>query len=296
MKTSCCWMYAITKYGFPPSTDNCFQALQDMARLGFAYVEMEGVGEENMRAVHRRRRELRQRASDLGLSFVNFCPVQPAIIDMDPTIQRLGLEMFDLGIETALELGSQMIQLNSYTPPLRFTGQAPYREGNWYGREYHVVIEPGFSWPRFWEHFVGVVRACNAKAKAAGLRMTIEPRVGETVSNTDALLRIFDAVGDDNLGAVLDTAHLHGQKEILPLSVEKLGRRIFYVHAADNDSTTNAHRALGQGTIDWEGLMAALRKQGFDGYIALDMGQVPDADRDYAASKVIMEKLISGAA
>ena len=106
-----------------------------------------------------------------------------------------------------------------------------------------------------------------------------------------ALLAV-DAVQDENLGAVLDTAHLHAQKEILPLSVEKLGHRIVYVHAADNDSKTNEHLALGAGTVDWEGLINALRKFGFDGYIALDMGQVPEPDRDYAESKVFLERLI----
>ena len=91
---------------------------------------------------------------------------------------------------------------------------------------------------------------------------------------------------------MLDTAHLHAQKEILPLSVEKLGCRIFYVHAADNDSRTNEHLALGEGTIDRVGLIAALKKQGFDGYIALDMGQVPDPDKAYFESNDFLEQLM----
>lgn len=295
MRISCCWMYAITKYGYPPSVEDSLRALEDIARLGFSYTEMEGVREENMVAVHRRRHEFRRRAEDLGLRFVNFCPVLPEAIDMEPARHRRGLELFDMAIETAVYLGSEMIQLDSFTPPIKFVGEAPYKDAMRYGLQFRVEVDPAFSWPRFWEHFVDTVSRCNARAKAAGLKMNIEPRVGETVSNTDSLLRLFDAVGDDNLGAVLDTAHLHGQKEILPLSVEKLGRRITYVHAADNDSRTNAHLALGEGTIDWIGVLAALRKQGFDGCIALDMGQVPDVDRDYAASKVFLERLLARA-
>ena len=292
MRISCCWMYAITKYGYPPSVDDALRALEDMAGLGFTFVEMEGVREENMLAVHRRRHDIRKHADALGLRFINFCPVLPALVDPDPERQSRGLELFDLAVDTAVFLGCEMIQLDSFTPPLKFVGETPYKEAMRYGVQFRVEVEPSFSWPRFWDHFIEIVSDCNARAEAAGLKLTIEPRVGETVSNTDAFLRLSDAVQSKNLGAVLDTAHLHAQKEILPLSVEKLGRHIFYVHAADNDGRTNEHLALGAGTIDWQGLIAALRKHQFDGYIALDMGQVPDPDTDYAESKVFLEHLI----
>jgi sugar phosphate isomerase/epimerase len=88
----------------------------------------------------------------------------------------------------------------------------------------------------------------------------------------------MDAVGDENFGAVLDTGHQHAQKEILPLSVEKLGSRIFYLHVSDNDGLVNEHLALGEGTVDWTGVFIALKKHGFDGYVALDIGHVSDLD------------------
>jgi len=105
--------------------------------------------------------------------------------------------------------------------------------------------------------------------------------VGELVSNTDALLRLFQQVDDATFGAVLDTGHLHAQKEILPLSVEKLGRRIAYVHASDNDGRDNEHLAPGRGTVDWGGVFDGLRRHGFDGYVGIDIGHVPDLDAQY---------------
>jgi sugar phosphate isomerase/epimerase len=91
---------------------------------------------------------------------------------------------------------------------------------------------------------------------------------------------------------VFDTAHLYAQKEILPISVEKLKDRIFLVHAADNDSTANAHLAPGDGTIDWESIGAALKKHNFDGYWVLDIGDCPDLERQYLRSKQYLEKLL----
>ena len=121
--------------------------------------------------------------------------------------------------------------------------------------------------------------------------LTMEPRVGELISNTDALLRLIDAVGHERFGAVLDTAHLHAQKEILPLSVEKLGRRIRFVHAADNDGRTNAHLAPGRGTVDWEGVLRALAKHGYDGYIGMDIGRVEDLDAQFQDGMTFLHAL-----
>ena len=129
------------------------------------------------------------------------------------------------------------------------------------------------------------------EAKQAGLRFCVEPRVGELLSNTDAILRMMDAVGDGNFGAVLDTAHLNAQKEILALSVEKLGNRIFYVHAADNDGRVNDHLAAGRGTVDWDGVFQGLYKHGFSGYVAVDVGMVPDIDDQYRESLEFLTKM-----
>jgi sugar phosphate isomerase/epimerase len=93
------------------------------------------------------------------------------------------------------------------------------------------------------------------------------------------------------LGAAFDTAHQHAQKEILPLSVEKLRDRIFYLHVADNDGCVNEHLALGRGTIDWEGVFTALKKHKFDGAVAVDVGHVPDLKEQYVESRRYLERL-----
>jgi sugar phosphate isomerase/epimerase len=105
--------------------------------------------------------------------------------------------------------------------------------------------------------------------------LCLEPRVHESISNTDAILRLFDWVNSENFGAVLDCGHLHAQKELIPLSIEKLAEKIFFVHASDNDGRDNQHLGVGRGTIDWEGTLNALRKHNFNGYIAIDIGNLP---------------------
>ena len=77
VKVGCCWLYAISKYGYPPSIADTKQALKDMKALGFKYVELEGVREENLREVYAHRHALKALCDDLGLVVDNFCPVLP---------------------------------------------------------------------------------------------------------------------------------------------------------------------------------------------------------------------------
>lgn len=291
MKISCCWIYAISKYGYPPSLPDTHKALKDMAALGFTNVELEGVREENLRAVHAEREALKKRCDDLGLSIVNFCPVLPDLVHPDKAKRIQAIDLFKLAVESAAFFGCQTIQTDSYTPPLEFVGEAPYQEAMRYGQRYQVKVDPTFSWEAVWGWLVDSIGACADEAARADLKFCLEPRVGEIVSNTDGLLRLMDAVDADNFGAVLDTGHLHAQKEILPLSVEKLGSRVHYLHVSDNDGATNAHLALGRGTVDWEGVFTALKKHGFDGYVAVDVGGVADLDAQVKESKAYLEEL-----
>jgi len=291
VKIACCWLYAISKYGYPPSIPDTFRALEDMARLGFVNVELEGVRKENLLAIQSVRAELKKHCEKLGLRVVNFCPVLPSAVSLNPQERAEGLRLFDVGIECATYFGCETVQLDSFTPPLKFKGEAPYKEAIKFGKPFQVEVDPQFRWEEQWDVLVDTVKRCARKAADAGLVLTMEPRVGEMVSNTDAILRLMDHVADDNFAAVLDTGHQNAQKEILPLSVEKLGRRIKYVHASDNDSKTNEHLPLGSGTIDWEGVFRALAKHTFDGYVAIDIGGVKNLDEAYTESKTFLEKL-----
>ncbi len=284
MKLSCCWLYAITKYGYPPSMDDTFRVLGEMRALGFENVELEGVRRENLTQVYKSRFELKKFCDRQDLRVVNFCPVLPGSVSLSRKERKDSWDLFERGIEIAKLFGCSTIQGDSFTPPLKFRGDSPYKESISYGKHFTVEIDPKFKWQRLWDAMAESFSFFAREARKAGLKFCVEPRVGELLSNTDALLRMMDEVGDDNFGAVLDTAHLNAQKEILALSVEKLGKRIFFVHAADNDGRVNDHVAAGRGTVDWDGVFQGLKKHKFSGYVAIDVGMVPDIDVQYRES------------
>jgi sugar phosphate isomerase/epimerase len=293
MKLSCCWLYAISKYGYPVPVSAIPGALQEMATLGFHYVELEGASAyDNLREVYHERHALKALCAALGLQVVNFCPVLPELVSLDGRVRARGFELFQMAIDLAQYFGCATIQIDSYTPPLRFIGEQPYKDMLNYGLEFRVAVDAAFSWTEQWSVLVETFQRCAALARTAGLPFCLEPRVGEMISNSDALLRLMDHVQAENFGAVLDTAHQHAQKEILPLSVEKLGSRIMYLHVADNDGRINEHRALGEGTVDWEGVFLALNKHHFTGYVAIDIGRLHDMDAAMRRSLAYLQEML----
>jgi sugar phosphate isomerase/epimerase len=289
MKISCCWMYAIGKYGFPPCIEDMGKAIQEMAELGFEYIELEGVGYDNLNSVVEQRDFLKGQCLKNGVQIANFAPLLPPIISMDRAEREKALRYFEKGVQTARFLGSPRVWIDSFNPPIRLLKGNSYTEDLTYGNQCWGRVQPGFSWPSFWDHFVGTIKECNDICKENGLELLIEPRVGEVTGNTEGLLRLFDAIPDDNLGAILDTAHQYAQKEILPLSIAKLGSKIRYVHVADNDGRENHHYAVGNGTVDWEGVFTTLNEQGYDGFYAIDLEKLPDLADEFIKTKLALE-------
>ncbi len=290
MKIVCAWMYAIGKYGFPPKPADMFQAISEMGALGFEYVELEGVGFENLAAIVDNREQFREALRQAGVKLSNFAIILPEVVSEAPAISGPALAAFAEGVRTAAYLGSPNVWVDSYFPPVEVVSGTLMTDAIVFGQQTRIRIPPGFNWPRFWEHYVGVMKQCTRIARENGVKLLVEPRVGELTSNSEALMRLLDAVDDDNLGVILDTAHQHAQKEMLPLSVEKLGKRIRYVHVADNDGLVNRHFPPGQGNIDWDETFLALKRQGFDGFYAIDLERLPDLEQRFLDVKRFLEE------
>jgi len=265
-----------------------------MAELGFTNIEVEGVeipglAEENLREVYEKRKNIKRLCDDLGVNIINFLPVIPNIISLNEAKRKEALASFDRAIELANYFGCAHITTDSFNVPLQFTNGGPYRRtqdfDKDFGRQYQVKVSSNFRWDQLWNRVIESFAECNQHAKKAEIKLAIEPRVGEILSNTDAILRLLDVIDDENLGVVFDTAHLNAQKEILPVSIEKLGRKIFYVHVADNDGRDNQHLPLGKGTIDWQGVLTTLKKHKFDGYVGVDIGNVLNLDQAFKEAR-----------
>jgi len=292
-----CWLYAITKYHYVPDLRETLAAVDDAARLGFQYMELEGVGSQ-LYTVAENRSKIMNHCERDGVKLMDFVPVLPDLMSTDQRKRRKALEDFMLGCELGAYFETGMVQADTFHLPIHV--EPPYdivKEFVFSYKPPSVNVEPGFD---FWEFFrqilVPSIAECNTMAKDHGLRLCIEPRTWETVSNAWALEVLMREIGSKNLGAVLDVAHLAAQKMSPTQCVEMLGKRIFYVHASDSNFLTEDHLQIGKGSVDWENLLKALRKHHYEGFIGIDIGGKkelkPNLDEMYTNSKEYLEKLI----
>ena len=290
MKVVCCWMLAIGKYGFPPALDDIFKALDDMQRLGFENIELEGIGYANLEAVTGNIDAIAAAVRERGLNVADFAVLLPDVISMVPPTRAKAMEAFARGVEAAAMVGSDFVWIDSYFPPLKLETGALSTDDLVYGQQLRVRIDSDFSWPQFWDGYVDAIGHCADIVRAQGMKLLVEPRVGEIVTNSDAMIRLADAVGTERVGFILDTAHQHAQKEILPLAIEKMGPLIEYVHVADNDGRDNRHFEPGNGTIDWDQVLVALKKHGYDGYYAVDLENMPRLEDKFVYTRRFLEE------
>ena len=81
--------------------------------------------------------------------------------------------------------------------------------------------------------------------------------------------RLFDAEMTPRIDYVLDIGHSNLLGETLGF-IEEFGTRIKHVHVSDNESETDSHLCIGEGTIDWEETMGALKRIDFNGWIVIE--------------------------
>jgi len=294
---SLCWLYAITKYRYIPTLEEIISAIDDAKRLGFQYMELEGVGPQ-LYTVAENKYTIKKRCDANGIKLIDFVPVLPDTMSVDPQKRRKALKDFQLGCELAVYFETGMVQADTFHLPVHV--EPPYdisKDFKFAYRPPSVNVDPKFDfWKFFEEVIVPSISECNDIAKDHGLKLCIEPRTWENISNAWALELLLREIKSENLGAVLDVAHLAAQKMHPVQCVEMLGKRIFYVHASDSDFMIEDHLEIGTGIVDWKNLLEALKKHDFRGYIGIDIGGKKELksrlDSMYVNSKEYLEKLM----
>ncbi len=233
-------------------------ALADLPRaaeLGVELVEL--VDEDGHRLDRRRVRMVKRVLSGLGLE----AAVHGPFVDMnigsphEPT-RRFMLRRHLRSMEAAAELGAVAWVFH----PGLLTGL-------------HMHF-PGAEW----DAMLRSVRELAARAEELGLTILIEngPEPVPFLLKTAAQFRrFFEDLGEGvRLGVAFDVGHAHicGQVEEL---LRALAGRIGHVHAHDNNGRQDEHLAIGEGTVDWPGVLEGLRAVGYDGPVVVESVRKP---------------------
>lgn len=101
----------------------------------------------------------------------------------------------------------------------------------------------------------------------------------ETMGHWDAfsqpqdLVKLVEAVGEQNVGFCLDAGHAHLCGQDVPQWVRRMGTKLFETHFHDNRGPTvgvDEHMPVGFGTIPWVDVIRALRDVGFPGPVTFE--------------------------
>ena len=282
---TCCYLYVITKYGYPPPAERTLTYLEEMKALGFRSVELEGIREAHLLAVYEQREEIRVRMHALNLTVPYFCAVLPGLSSSDSGERTRNLELFEKGCEVAALLGARGILDNAPLPPYRFPDDIPVVRH--YDEDVLQVASfpSALSWGAYWSDLVATLREACDRASAFGLTYQLHPALGVLAATTDGFLYLYDAVGRDNLRFTLDTANQFMMRENLALAVLRLAPYLDYIHVSDNRGHRVEHLPLGRGAIPWDDFFDALERVGFSGHLGVDVGgaetAVPDLDEAY---------------
>ena len=293
-KITCCYLYPITKYGYPPPADNTILYLEEMNRLGFTSVELEGIREEHLLKVYKNRFKIRKKLDELNLKLPFFCAVLPGLSSLDEEIRNKNIVLFEIGCKIAVEFNSEGILDNAPIPPYIFPDDIPIVRHYEEESLQNAFFPKDFSWNEFWKQLVRTFQTLCDIAKKHNLSYQLHPASGVLTSTADSFLYFYDAVKRDNLRFNLDAANLFAVKENLPLSLLKLKDHIDYIHISDNRGFKVEHLEIGKGKIAWNKFLEILDQIDFNGNIGIDIGgnesNVENIDEAYISAAEWVEK------
>ena len=113
-----------------------------------------------------------------------------------------------------------------------------------------------------------------AAAEAAGVRLGVEPELGNVVATPALARRLLGEAGTDRLVVVLDPANLaehptpESSREAVSRAIGAMGGRLGLAHAKDRRHD-GSEAAAGMGEVDFAHYLGALDRAGYHGAVVL---------------------------
>lgn len=224
--------------------------------------------------------------------FVMFQPVVENLSSTDSAAREQALDYFEAGCRIGKKFDAPMVNIvapwaRELKGPTEYLPRYYEIENPQPGQKYHIDIAEGFDWDRVWDAYVETTKACLARAKAHGLKLSIEQHTHCLVPDAASFLRLWDRIGDEDLGYNIDVGWTLLQREYPAVAIHKVGRHLMNVHMRDIDGTMRQFPAFGRGVMDVQAIVTALKQVGFNGYASIEQDQHPgdpdirDTCRDY---------------
>lgn len=116
------------------------------------------------------------------------------------------------------------------------------------------------------EHIVKVLKELCLYAKKCEMNVMIEnmPQDNELGYSPYEIKEIIDKVNLDNLKFILDTGHAHVSSYSNIEYIEVLKDKLYHMHFSDNNGSTDQHKRIGLGNIDFVEIFKKLHEVNYD--------------------------------
>ena len=255
------------------------EAIDIIGSLGFETIELIANSRKDVdeywtdATIDRIKKQLERNHLEVN-QFPFFQPVVQGLTSTNPEERERSLDYFEKGCEIAKQLGAPMVNIVApwarelsasaeYLPRYFMSDPKP-------GEKFHIDIAPGYDFDKLWPLFVETIQSCLARAKAHGMKFSIENHTHTMMPVTDSFLRLRDAVGDPSFGFNLDCGWAMNQREYPPVAALKANRHLMNLHLRDIDARMREYVAIGAGVMDFKAIADAVKTLGFTGSLSLE--------------------------
>jgi sugar phosphate isomerase/epimerase len=203
-----------------------------------------------------------------------FQPVVEGLTSTQADERKVSLDYFEKGCVIAKKLGAPMVNIVApWARELSSTaGYLPryFMDDGKPGEKFHIEIAPGYDYDQLWSLFVVTIKACLERAKAHGMRFSIENHTHTMMPVSDSFLRLWDSVHDPAFGFNLDCGWAMNQREYPPVAIYKTRHHLMNLHARDIDARMRDYVPIGEGVMDLKAIADAVKAIGFRGFLSLE--------------------------
>jgi sugar phosphate isomerase/epimerase len=255
------------------------EAIDIIGGLGFEGVELIANSRKDIdeywtdATISRIRKQLDRNHLEIP-QFPFFQPVVEGLTSRDEQERKLSLDYFEKGCIIAKKLGAPMVNIVApwarelksdagYLPRYFMSDPKP-------GEKFHIDIASGFDFDALWHLFTQTMKACLERAKAHGMKFSIENHTHTMLPISDSFLRLWDAIHEPALGSNLDCGWAMNQREYPPIAIHKLNTHLFNLHVRDIDARMREYVPIGDGVMDFKAIADAVKAIGFTGFLSLE--------------------------
>lgn len=227
--------------------------------------------------------------------FPFFQPVVEGLTSRDADERKQSLDYFERGCRIAKKLGAPMVNIvapwarelstasGGYLPRYFMNDPKP-------GEKFHIDVARGYDFDELWSIFSQAMKDCLERAKAHGMKFSIENHTHTMLPVVDSFLRLWDGIHDPALGCNLDCGWAMNQREYPPAAIYKLNKHLMNLHVRDINATMREYVAIGQGVMDIKAIAGAVKAIGFTGFLSLEQDGSGDDMKDTCRRYVSMMK------